>query len=89
MKRILGYVKVALGIGLGLLLIAAFAVESLKPMPKNAHVMVDDVAKTYHSPMYFYEINVDGWQKLRLTTAEEAYRLGYEPDKKSRDGGTN
>lgn len=87
MKRAFEYLKVGLGICTVLLLLWAFVVELSQPIPDYAHVMVDDRAKIYYAPMYFYDNDVDGWQKLRLTTAGEAKNLGYEPDPKCRAGG--
>jgi hypothetical protein len=67
---------------IGVLLLIGLGISSIKTMPENARVFVNDTEKTYLAPSCT-KINAN----LRAMTASEARKLGYEPNKKCRDGG--
>lgn len=65
-----------------LLFILSLSVSSSKHMPEYAQVYLDDKARVYSAPPYV--IDTSG---LRISSAAEAYRLGYKPDNASRENG--
>jgi hypothetical protein len=66
----------------GILLIIGLGIKSSRVMPDHAVVYANDGSKTYLAPPC-----IKATAGLRLITAGEAHRLGYEPDRKCRDKG--
>jgi hypothetical protein len=60
---------------------AGFYVVPTRDMPDNALVLLDDQTKTYFSPICATKEK----KERRASTAAEAQRLKYKPDKKCRD----
>jgi hypothetical protein len=81
LKRIIFVIKF-MGALIGILLLIGLAIGSSKTIPNNAKVYVNDQEKTYLAPSC-----TTTSPSFRGMTAGEARKLGYEPDKKCRDGG--
>lgn len=88
-KRAFPFIKTALAAA-GLLLLVGFGIKVDVSMPAYAAVYLDDAARTYIALPCLEE-----WQSrpaktvaiLRLSSAGEAYKLGYSPDDGCRNQG--
>jgi hypothetical protein len=81
MLRTIAFTLVGIAV-LGVLLLLGS--ETLHMMPGHALVLVADGAKTYHG---LPNQDICGDEHMRVTTAEEAKRLGYGPCDTCRNDG--
>jgi hypothetical protein len=83
MKKVKNFVLVLFGI----LIFISLAVETGRPMPGNAFVVVDREAMTYFAPHYFQEQQVELPANLDLMDVQDAREMGYTLDLHCRDLG--
>jgi hypothetical protein len=88
-KKLFELLKIGLGTA-GFLFFVGLGIGSIDPMPGYAVVFLDDISKTYIALPCIEE-----WRSrpsntidlVRRSTASEAARLKYEPDKNCRETG--
>lgn len=63
-------------------IVVGLSIGSSRSMPANAVVFIDPTSKRYFAPPCISDTS-----RLRTTTADDAHRLGYQPDPRCRDDG--
>jgi hypothetical protein len=82
----LGQVLAGLGVCLAILFGVAISCNLFSETPDNAQVVIEDDAKTYHSPTHcFYEGKISDQKNLRVITFKQAREFGYKVDYRCED----
>jgi hypothetical protein len=77
----------AVGIIAIVFLVLCFGIDSIKVMPDNALLIVDEETKTYFAPPFFNDNAIEFPNRYRYARAGEIRGTEYEPNAKCRDQG--